>query len=44
MIKLIKDLKATHGVDVKCVQFDNAGENKAFKKLCKLEGMGVKFE
>ena len=32
LIRLIKDLKATHGVTVKKIHCDNVGENKEFQK------------
>ena len=44
MMALIKDLKVTEGIDIRHVPCDNGGENEALRRLCKQEGIGVKFE
>ena len=44
IIGLIKELKAKHGISVKTIRLDNSGENNALEKLCKQEGLGIKFE
>ena len=40
---LLKDLKALQDIDVKYIHFNNVGDNEAFERLCKDEGMCVKF-
>ena len=44
MISLVKDLKATYGINVKHARYNNTGENEDFKRACKQEGMGIQFE
>jgi hypothetical protein len=41
---LIKELKSQSNIIVKYLRCDDAGENQALEKLCKLEGLGIKFE
>ena len=42
MMTLLKDLKATYGVNVRLICCNDAGKNGAFEQLCKHEGMGKK--
>ena len=44
LIPFIKDLKAKYGITVKIIRCDNAGENIAFEKASKQEGLGLTFE
>ena len=44
MIPLIKDLKAKHGIQVKYIRCDDAGENHKFEQEAKQEGLGLQFE
>ena len=44
MIDFIKNLKNKSNLKVQYLCCDNAGENNAIKKACKLEGQGVEFE
>ena len=44
MVALTKDLKATGGIDIRCVYCDNDGENVDIERLCKQEEMDVKFK
>ena len=44
IISLIKDLKSKHGIVVRIVRCDNAGENLALQRACEKEGLGVRFE
>ena len=41
MMVLIKNLRTTKGIHMKCIHYDNAGENKALEKPFKLEGMDI---
>ena len=43
VIKVIKDLKAKHGIEVKYIRCNNARENKAFRTHAK-KGLGMFFE
>ena len=40
MVPLIKDLKTSESIDFRYDHY-NSGENEAFEKLCKQEGIGV---
>ena len=44
MIPLIKDLKTKHGIQVKYIRCDDAGENHKFEQEAKQEGLGLQFE
>ena len=44
IISLIKDLKCRHGIVVRIVCCDNAGENLALRRTCEKEGLGIRFE
>ena len=44
MMSLLKNLQFTQAVTTKTVCNNNAGDKKAFKSLCKKDGMGVKLE
>ena len=44
MVKLVKEINATEGRKVKFIRCDNAGENLAFEKAGRLEGLGLTFE
>ena len=44
MLSLVRELQEKYGVTVKAIRGDNSGENNAFEKLCKQEGMGIQFE
>ena len=44
MILLLKELLAKYGKVVKYIRCDNAGENKALEKECKVQGLGIQFE
>ena len=44
MVGLIKNLKIKYIVQVKCLHCNNAGEDQAFKRTYKQEGLGVDFE
>ena len=44
LIKLIKEINATEDRKVKFIRCDNAGENLAFEKAAKSEGLGLTFE
>ena len=44
LIPFIKNLKAQYNITVKIIRCDNAGENVAFEKAAKDEGLGLKFE
>ena len=41
---LMRILKAMQGINVRYVHCDNAGEIKALSRLCKQEGMSIKFK
>ena len=41
---MIKDLKSKHGIVVRIMRCDNAGENLALQRACEKEGLGVRFE
>ena len=43
MIVLTKNLKGTQGINMRHIHCKNAGENEAFHKQCKQEGMGINF-
>ena len=44
MIGLINNLKNKYNLQVQYLCCNNTGENVAFKKACKQEGLGVDFE
>ena len=44
MMSLIKDLKSTHGTNMKYARYINAGEHKNFERACEQKEMGVQFE
>ena len=44
MMSFVKTLKVEHGIDVKKIRMDNAGENLAFKKKSKNKGFGIEFK
>ena len=44
MIGLIKNLKNIHNLQLQYLNCNNAGENVAFKKACKQQGLGVDFK
>ena len=44
MLGLVKNLKIKFNLQVQCLHCDNAGENQAFKRACKPEGLGINFE
>ena len=44
MLGLMKNLKNKYDMQVQYLCCDNTGENVAFKKACKQEGLGVGFE
>ena len=44
MLSLIKDLKATKGINMKYVRCGNARENDDFKRACKQERLCVQFK
>eukprot|EP01083_Nonionella_stella_P004795 13981_1 len=44
LIGFVKDLKAKHGMSVRNIRCDNAGENTYLEKMCKREGLGITFE
>ncbi len=44
MVPWIKDLKSKHGIVVKFIHCDDAGENVSFEKACLAEGLGIQFE
>ncbi|MCP4746673.1 MAG: transposase family protein, partial [Desulfobacteraceae bacterium] len=44
IIHLIKELKTKYSILVKIIGLDNSGENNALEKLCKQEGLGIKFK
>ena len=44
IVGLIEDLKAKHGMEVKVLRCDNAGENFKTEELCVKEGLGIVFE
>ena len=41
---LIKRLKDQHGIEIKIIRCDNAGENKKMDDACIEQRMGIKFE
>jgi hypothetical protein len=41
---LINDLKVTHGVRIKRIRWDNAGENYSFQTKCFKNGFGIHLE
>ena len=41
---LIKDLKSKHGINVKYIRCDDAGENTKLEEACLKEGLGIQFE
>ena len=43
MMALIKEIKFTNWINIRYIQCDNTIENEAFNRLCKQEGMGIKF-
>ena len=43
MMNFVKELKPMHGINVKFIHCDNT-ETKAFKNLCKKNGLGLFFE
>ena len=44
LIPWIKELKIKHGIVVKIIRCDNAGENNSLQATCKAEGLGITFE
>ena len=44
MLGLIKNLKNKYNMQVQSLCHDNAGENVAFEKACKQEGLGMDFK
>ena len=44
MLGLIKNLKNKYNLQVQYLHCNNPGENIAFKKACKQEGLGVDFD
>ena len=44
MLGFIKNLKSKYNLQVQYLCCNNAGENVAFERACKQEGMGVDFE
>ena len=44
MLGLINNLKIKSNLQVQYLHCDNAGENQAFKKTCKQEGLGINFQ
>ena len=44
MLGLVKDLKIKFSLQVQYLLCNNAGENQAFKKTCKQEGLGINFK
>ena len=44
MMVLIKGIKTTPGINVRCICCDNYGEIEAFVRLCKQKGMCINFE
>jgi hypothetical protein len=44
MMALINELKQAYDIEVKTIRCDNSGENNALQRICKHEGLGIKFE
>ena len=44
LMSLVKNLNIKYNTQVQYLCCDNAGENDAFEKACKQEGMGMEFE
>ena len=41
---LIKKLNDQHGIKIKVIRYDNAGENKKMEEACDKLGLGTKFK
>ena len=44
ILGLVKNLKIKFNLQIQYLCWNNAGENQAFKKTCKEEGLGINFE
>ena len=44
LIPWIKEMKTKHGIVVKIIRCDNAGENNSLQATCESEGLGITFE
>jgi hypothetical protein len=44
LIPWIQDLKKKHGIEVKFIRCDDAGENFSLEKACLVAGLGIQFE
>ena len=44
IVPFLKSLKSKHGIKVKTIRCDNAGENMYLQKMCEQEGLDITFE